>query len=113
MGRLSAALMWLLALTGGAYAWDQHGIASIYTTRECHGHGTASGERLNDGALTAAHRTLPFGSHVLVRHGSYQAVVRITDRGPYVRGRIIDVTLAAAHQLHLAGLGSVSIELVH
>lgn len=111
MVRLSAALIWLLALVGGSQAapWGQSGIASVYNE----GRHTASGERFSPMLLTAAHRTLPFGSRVLVRHGAWGVIVRINDRGPFVKGRIIDFTPEAARQLHLAGLGSVSIELLH
>lgn len=111
MARFSAALIWLLALAGGAQAgpWGQSGIASIYNE----GRHTASGERFSPMLLTAAHRTLPFGSRVLVRHGVWGVIVRINDRGPWKARRIIDLTPEAARQLHLAGLGSVSIELLH
>ena len=76
----------------------EHGIASVYSD-----HRTASGERFSARALTAAHRTLPFGTRVVVtapRTGR-SVVVRINDRGPFVRGRIIDLSPAAANQLGL------------
>jgi rare lipoprotein A len=68
---------------------------------------TASGERSGPNQLTAAHRTLPFGSRVLVtnlRNGR-SVTVRINDRGPFGRGRIIDVSVAAARQLGMIGSG--------
>jgi rare lipoprotein A len=66
---------------------------------------------MNPHALTAAHRSLPFGSRVRVtnRKNGRSAVVRITDRGPFVRGRVIDLTPAAARALGFSGLASVSI----
>jgi rare lipoprotein A len=75
---------------------------------------TASGERTGPNGLTAAHRTLPFGTMVRVtniRNGK-TVVVRITDRGPYGRGRIIDLTRAAARELDMisSGTARVSVE---
>ena len=66
---------------------------------------------MNPGAMTAAHRTLPFGSRVTVtnRKNGRSVVVRISDRGPFVRGRVIDLTPAAARALGFAGLAPVSV----
>jgi rare lipoprotein A len=75
---------------------------------------TASGERSGPNQLTAAHRTLPFGTRVLVtnlRNGQ-SVIVRINDRGPYGRGRIIDVSIAAARQLGMIGSGIVKVTVV-
>lgn len=72
------------------------------------GHRTANGERLNCGAMTAAHRTLPFGTRVTVCHHGC-VVVRINDRGPFVRGRHIDLTPAAANAIGLSQTGRVSL----
>ena len=68
---------------------------------------TASGERCNPNALTAAHRSLPFGTRVKVENlkTGRSIVVRINDRGPFVRGRIIDLTKAAARRLGIIGTG--------
>jgi rare lipoprotein A len=68
---------------------------------------TASGERCDPGALTAAHRTLPFGTKVKVENlkNGKTVVVRINDRGPFVGGRIIDLTKAAAHRLGFVSNG--------
>jgi peptidoglycan lytic transglycosylase len=87
----------------------QSGIASIYS-----GGRTANGERAAASGLTAAHRTLPFGTHVLVtnRRTGRSVVVRINDRGPFIRGRIIDVTPAAAHALGFSGLAPVTVAVV-
>ena len=87
----------------------QSGIASVY------GYGrTASGERVSPGALTAAHRTLPFGTMVRVtnRSSGRSVVVRINDRGPFVHGRIIDLTPAAARALGFSGLANVEVDVV-
>jgi rare lipoprotein A len=93
-----------------AQAEAQSGAASIYSTES--GSRTASGARLDPGALTAAHRSLPFGSRVRVtnRRNGRSVVVTINDRGPFVRGRIIDVTPAAAHALGFSGLAPVTVE---
>src|SRR3954447_11318256 len=79
------------------------GVASVYAYD---GEKTASGERANPRALTAAHRTLPFGTSVRVtnKRNGRTVVVRINDRGPFTRGRIIDLTPAAARQLGFDGL---------
>jgi rare lipoprotein A len=99
-------------LLAPAIASAQSGIASIYSTRE--GTRTASGVRLSDGALTAAHRSLPFGTKVKVTHrkSGKSVVVTITDRGPFVRGRIIDLTPAGARALGFSGLAPVTVEKV-
>ena len=72
-----------------------------------HGRRTASGERYDMNALTAAHRTLPFGTLVRVHSlvNGREVEVRITDRGPYSRNRVIDVSRAAAQELGMLGLG--------
>jgi rare lipoprotein A len=86
----------------------ESGLAAFYG-----GGQTASGEVSGPG-LTAAHRTLPFGTKVLVtntRNGK-SVVVRITDRGPYGRGRIIDVSRAAARELDMIGSGTATVSVV-
>ena len=88
------------------------GMASYYGS-ELAGRRTASGERFDPGLLTAAHRTLPFGSMVRVtntRTGK-SVVVRINDRGPFTRGRVIDVSRAAASQIGLIGPGHGEVSL--
>jgi rare lipoprotein A len=88
----------------------EHGIASVYSD-----HRTASGERFSARALTAAHRTLPFGTRVRVtsvRTGR-SAIVRINDRGPFIRGRIIDLSPAAAAHIGLTKkMGVTKVEVV-
>lgn len=91
------------------------GIASYYGKRFA-GRLTANGERFNPRAMTAAHKTLPFGSRVRVTHArtGKSVIVRINDRGPYIRGRTIDLSRAAAEEIGLirAGHGRVTLELV-
>jgi rare lipoprotein A len=84
-------------------------VASVYGGPDgfC-GSRTANGERVNCSAMTAAHRTLPFGSRVTVCHHGC-VVVRINDRGPFIPGRHIDLTPAAARAIGLDQIGQVSI----
>jgi len=94
----------------------QTGYASFYGP-EWHGRQTASGERLNIHAMTAAHKSLPFGTRVRVTLLSTgkSVVVRINDRGPFVRGRIIDLTDDAARKIGLdgrRGIGKVRLEVL-
>jgi rare lipoprotein A len=94
----------------------QAGIASWYGPR-FHGRRTASGERYDQDKMSAAHRTLRFGTRVEVTHvkNGRSVEVRINDRGPYRRGRIIDVSRAAAAELGMkaAGLARVQIQPIH
>jgi peptidoglycan lytic transglycosylase len=86
----------------------QSGIASIYAYS---GGKTASGEHANPRELTAANRSLPFGTRVRVtnKRNGHSVVVRINDRGPFTRGRIIDITPAAARILGFSGLAPVTL----
>jgi rare lipoprotein A len=105
-----AALVIIAAgLSSSTSASAQSGIASVYSTES--GKWTASGQRLSPGALTAAHRTLPFGTKVQVTNRSNRrsVVVTINDRGPFFRGRVIDVTPAGARALGFSGLARVSL----
>jgi rare lipoprotein A len=91
-------------------AADQAGVASVYSTES--GNETASGEKFNPEALTAAHRKLPFGTKARVtnkRNGQSVDVV-IQDRGPFVRGRIIDLSPAEARELGFSGLADVTVD---
>ena len=96
------------ALTGAAQA--ETGIASVYGYD---GQKTANGERANPRAMTAAHKSLPFGTMVTVvnKKNGREVTVRINDRGPFIPGRIIDLTPAAASQLGFSGLAPVRISI--
>jgi rare lipoprotein A len=104
------------AATGGRYAPRdpavEVGIASYYG-REHHGRRTASGERFHAGKLTAAHPTLPFGTRVRVvnMENGRSVVVRITDRGPFRKGRVIDVSRKAASELGFLRDGTARVRL--
>jgi rare lipoprotein A len=88
------------------------GIASYYA-KALHGRRTASGERYDMQALTAAHPTLPFGSRVRVTNldNGRSVVVRINDRGPYVEKRVIDLSYAAARELQFISDGTTKVRL--
>lgn len=86
-------------------------VASHYGTGDGYGgRRTASGERMNPGAMTAAHRSYAFGTRLRVTHAGRSVVVRITDRGPFIVGRCIDLSTAAARAIGLPGVGHVTIE---
>jgi rare lipoprotein A len=111
-GRLVFALAFIGTTLGFTFsASAQSGVASVYAYA---GGRTASGERVSPGALTAAHRTLPFGTMVRVtdNRSGRSIVVRINDRGPFVRGRVIDLTPAGAHALGFSGLTNVTLDVV-
>jgi rare lipoprotein A len=88
------------------------GLASFYGNES--GSKTASGQRFNQNAMTAAHRSLPFGTKLRVTHGDRSVVVTINDRGPFVRGRVLDLSTAAARAVGLtsAGVGRVTAEVL-
>jgi rare lipoprotein A len=88
------------------------GMASFYGNES--GSKTASGQRFNQNALTAAHRSLPFGTKLRVTHGGRSVVVTINDRGPFIRGRVLDLSTGAARAIGLtsAGVGRVTAEVV-
>lgn len=85
-------------------------IASWYGAES--GPRTASGERFDPAAMTAAHRTLPFGTWVRVTHDGRSVTVRINDRGPFRRGRSIDLSRGAARAIGLDGVGAVTLEVL-
>jgi rare lipoprotein A len=106
------------ASSGGASAWRNanaaiapssgsagsfSGMASFYGNES--GSKTASGQHFNQNAMTAAHRTLPFGTKLRVTHGDRSVVVTINDRGPFVRGRVLDLSTGAARAIGLTGAG--------
>lgn len=111
--KLAALILLLLAPVP---ARAETGIASVYSTHDSlqNGTRTASGVRLRDDALTCAHRTLPFGTRVRVTSvaSGRSVVVTVTDRGPFVRGRIVDLTPAGARALAFSGLARVSLEVL-
>ena len=90
--------------SGGSFS----GVASHYGFEG--GSRTASGARYNPNGMTAAHRSLPFGTRLRVTHGSRSIVVTINDRGPFIRGRVLDLSNGAARAIGLNGLGRVTAE---
>jgi rare lipoprotein A len=88
------------------------GMASFYGNES--GSKTASGQRFNQNAMTCAHRSLPFGTRLRVTHGGRSVVVTVNDRGPFVHGRVLDLSTGAARAIGLtsAGVGRVTAEVV-
>ena len=88
------------------------GMASFYGNES--GSKTASGQRFNQNAMTCAHRSLPFGTRLKVTHGDRSVVVTVNDRGPFIRGRVLDLSTAAARAVGLtsAGVGRVVAEVL-
>ncbi len=89
-----------------ALAQKTHGKATFYG-RSAHGHRTSDGSRYHKDSLTCAHRTLPFGTLLKVTNkaNGKEVVVKVTDRGPHVAGRVVDVSLAAARKLGMLNMG--------
>jgi rare lipoprotein A len=127
LGYLGLTAVLFLSVAGAAEARHQtkhshsggnthSGLASVYGSKAdgYAGGRTASGERVSSGGLTAAHRSLPFGTMVRVTNtrNNRSVVVRINDRGPFVRGRVIDLTPAGAHAIGMSGLAPVSLAVV-
>ena len=104
-----AALASVIGVAAGSAAHAQTGIASIYS-----GGKTANGEVARAGGMTAAHKTLPFGTLVRVtnKRSGRSIIVRINDRGPFVRGRIIDLMPAAARAIGCSGIAHVTVDVV-
>jgi rare lipoprotein A len=100
------------ASVGGGSGRSFSGMASYYGNES--GSKTASGARFNQNAMTAAHRSLPFGTKLRVTHGGRSVVVTINDRGPFIRGRVLDLSTGAARAVGLtgAGVGRVTAEVV-
>lgn len=116
MNKFFGALIVSASLVGMAHiadaAYSRTGIASWYKMGKI----TANGERFNPAGLTAAHRSLPFGTRVQVtnlRNGR-KVLVRINDRGPFVKGRIIDLAYGAARKigLHHSGVARVQLKII-
>ncbi|HEY7119303.1 MAG TPA: septal ring lytic transglycosylase RlpA family protein [Tepidisphaeraceae bacterium] len=113
--RLAVGLAITLATAAGfiGCALSRPGNLASYYAEKYQGRLTANGERFDVARLTAAHRTLPFGTRVRVTNlkNGRTVVVRINDRGPYIAGRIIDLTPAAARQLDMIQAGVVPVKL--
>jgi rare lipoprotein A len=99
-----------IAPTSGGRSFS--GMASYYGNES--GSRTASGQRMNASAMTCAHRSLPFGTKLRVTHGDRSVIVTVNDRGPFVRGRVLDLSTGAARAIGLigAGVGRVTAEVV-
>ena len=117
MPRKYCMLLGILSMPFWAEASDMRveigtGTASYYG-KELHGNRTASGERFDANALTAAHRSLPFGSRVAVTNlaNGQEVIVRVNDRGPWSKSRIVDISYAAARQIGMDRSGTAKVRL--
>jgi len=110
MAAIAALTVFMGVQVAGQADAAQTGKASYYK----HGSRTANGERFNPHGLTAAHRTLPFGTKVLVTNlkNGKSVIVRINDRGPHVKGRIIDLSYGAAKAVGLTAMGVAQVKIV-
>jgi rare lipoprotein A len=99
-----------IASSSGGHSFS--GMASYYGNES--GSRTASGQHFNQNAMTCAHRSLPFGTRLRVTHGGASVIVTVNDRGPFVRGRVLDLSTGAARAIGLtgAGVGRVTAEVV-
>ncbi len=88
---------------------SQMSIIASYYGNELRGHRTANGEIFNPNGYTAAHRSLPFGTCLKVSHGGRSVRVRINDRGPFVKGRSLDLSHGAARALGMGGTARVNV----
>ena len=109
----------LLTLITGLFLLTSPAEATVASWYDCMTPGqcskskrTANGERFNPNELTAAHRTLPFGTKVKVTHKGKSVIVRINDRGPFIKGRHIDLSRAAARKIGCKGVCKVTIVVV-
>jgi rare lipoprotein A len=100
-----------IALSSGS-GHSFSGMASFYGNES--GRKTASGQRFDQNAMTCAHRSLPFGTKLRVTHGERSVVVTVNDRGPFIRGRVLDLSTGAARAVGLtsAGVGRVTAEVI-
>ncbi len=109
-------LVGLLLYSVALSAHAESGFASVYRPSDPDGGGplAANGEHIDIDALTAAHKSLPFGTLVRVtnKRNGRSAVVRINDRGPFVKGRIIDLTPAGAQAIGMDGLAPIDVTII-
>lgn len=110
MIKIIVPILGSIFLTGCAttesYATKSDMVASWYKD----GSRTANGERFNPHGMTAAHKTLPFGTKLRLTHGERTAIVRINDRGPFIKGRHIDLSMGAAKVLGCSGICKIRVE---
>lgn len=110
VGAVIAAALAIHAATPAASCERRFaGVVSYYSNGES-GSRTASGARFNDRLMTAAHRCLPFGTRLRVRRAGREVIVIVNDRGPFIRGRVLDLARAPAAQLGMLGVGLARVE---
>ena len=115
---LRTGLVLIVLLLGATPAtakknYEAQGKASYYANK-FHGRRTSSGEIFSQDSLTCAHRTLPFGTYLKVKNQSNgkEVIVRVTDRGPFIKGRVVDLSRAAAEEIGMIHAGVVRVEVV-
>ena len=107
MGKILLSVFIFLTYASTSYAQSQKARVSYYWQ----GKHTASGERFDKHSLTCAHKRLPFGTKVTVSYRSKSVVCRVNDRGPFIRGRVLDLSLGAAKAIGMTGAGVVVADL--
>ena len=105
-------LLTALLLTTTTAAFAQSAGKASYYGNSLHGRRTSDGSRYHKDSLTCAHRTLPFGTLLKVRNvnNGKEVVVKVNDRGPYCRGRVVDLSMAAAKELGMVAAGVVAVQ---
>ena len=106
-------LMLITAILMGSVAAETQIVVASYYANSLHGRRTASGTLYNKYEMTCAHKTLPFGTILKVRNPKNDSVVyvKVTDRGPLIKGRSIDLSYAAARELDMIGRGVIRVEI--
>lgn len=107
-GLVLACVLGVSVLTGASTLKLERVICSWYG-KQFHGRTMANGKPFNMYAMTAAHKTLPLGTCILVQYKDAEVVVQITDRGPYIEGRELDLSYAAADHLGIIGRGTATV----
>lgn len=110
--RSTIVILAVLALGGCATTSVEAGKDTMTATWYMHGKRTANGEKFNPDGMTAAHKTLPFGTKLYLTHKDKNVIVRINDRGPFVKGRHLDLSRGAARVLHCPGVCVVNYRIV-
>lgn len=113
MKKSVSSLVLLLALTLSTWpAYGQQKVKASFYAHKFHGRKTASGQPYHKDSLTCAHKTLPFGTMLKVRNpkNNKEVVVKVTDRGPFIKGRTLDLSYAAAKALNMIHHGVITVE---
>jgi rare lipoprotein A len=112
MKKIVVLLTIVMLYSSGSYLFSQQKVKASYYANKFHGRKTASGDLYHKDSLTCAHKTLPFGTILKVRNpkNDKEVFVKVTDRGPFIKGRTIDLSLAAAKKLGVIHHGVATVE---